>query len=75
MGYICIFDGFIDLVIGIMIDKIDIKFGKYCFILIIGNVIMVLLLIFFFVLRGVDENICFLLFVFVLIIYKIGYLM
>lgn len=75
MGYIRIFDGFIDPAIGIMIDKTDTKFGKYRPILIIGNVITALSLIFLLALRGVDENIRFPLFILVLIIHKIGYSM
>ncbi len=39
MGYIRIFDGFIDPTIGVIIDKTDTKFGKYRPILILGNII------------------------------------
>ncbi len=39
MGYIRIFDGFIDPTIGVIIDKTDTKFGKYRPILVLGNII------------------------------------
>ncbi|EHI68545.1 hypothetical protein STRIC_0512 [Streptococcus ictaluri 707-05] len=72
MGYIRIFNGFIDPAIGIMIDKTDTKFGKYRPILIIGNIITALSLILLLALRGADESIRFPLFILVLIVHKIG---
>ncbi|HEL0414074.1 TPA: MFS transporter [Streptococcus equi subsp. zooepidemicus] len=75
MGYIRIFDGFIDPAIGILIDKTETKFGKYRPILIIGNIITALSLILLLGLSGVDEGIRFPLFIIVLIIHKIGYSM
>ncbi|MGT2932963.1 MFS transporter [Streptococcus catagoni] len=75
MGYIRIFDGFIDPAIGILIDKTDTKFGKYRPILIIGNIVTALSLIFLLSLSGVDKGVRFPLFVIVLIIHKIGYSM
>lgn len=59
MGYIRIFDGFIDPAIGILIDKTETKFGKYRPILIIGNIITALSLILLLGLSGVDEGIRF----------------
>ncbi|WP_159593059.1 MFS transporter [Streptococcus halichoeri] len=75
MGYIRIFDGFIDPAIGIIIDKIDTKFGKYRPILVIGNIITALSLIMLLGLSQVDENMRFPLFILVLIVHKIGYSM
>lgn len=75
MGYIRIFDGFIDPAIGILIDKTETKFGKYRPILVLGNIITALSLIMLLALANVDQGIRFPLFVIVLIIHKIGYSM
>ncbi|MGT2935347.1 MFS transporter [Streptococcus castoreus] len=75
MGYIRIFDGFIDPAIGIMIDKTETKFGKYRPILVIGNIITALSLILLLSLSNVGESVRFPLFILVLIIHKIGYSM
>lgn len=75
MGYIRIFDGFIDPAIGIMIDKTDTKFGKYRPILIAGNIITALSLILLLALNNVSEGMRFPLFTLVLIVHKIGYSM
>lgn len=75
MGYIRIFDGFIDPAIGIMIDKTDTKFGKYRPILIAGNIITALSLILLLALNNVSEGMRFPLFILVLIVHKIGYSM
>lgn len=75
MGYIRIFDGFIDPAIGIIIDKTETKFGKYRPILVIGNIVTALSLILLLSLSGVDQGIRFPLFVLVLLIHKIGYSM
>ncbi|AGM98444.1 MFS transporter [Streptococcus iniae] len=75
MGYIRIFDGFIDPAIGIIIDKTETKFGKYRPILVIGNIVTALSLILLLSLSAVDQGIRFPLFILVLIIHKIGYSM
>lgn len=75
MGYIRIFDGFIDPAIGILIDKTDTKFGKYRPILALGNIITAFSLIALLGLSGVDKGMRFPLFIAVLIIHKIGYSM
>ncbi|MET3558768.1 Na+/melibiose symporter-like transporter [Streptococcus rupicaprae] len=73
MGYIRIFDGFIDPTIGVIIDKTDTKFGKYRPILIIGNVITATSLFMLLGLSQVSESLRFPLFILILIIHKIGY--
>lgn len=73
MGYIRIFDGFIDPAIGVLIDKTDTKFGKYRPILVLGNVITATSLLLMLGLAGVSESARLPLFVLVLIVHKIGY--
>lgn len=73
MGYIRVFDGFIDPAIGVLIDKTDTKFGKYRPILAIGNVITASSLIMLLGLAGVSESLRLPLFIVVLIVHKIGY--
>ncbi|MFC3927115.1 MFS transporter [Streptococcus caprae] len=73
MGYIRIFDGFIDPAIGVLIDKTNTKFGKYRPILVLGNIITALSMIFMLNLNLVAEGLRLPLFVIVLIIHKIGY--
>ena len=75
MGYIRIFDGFIDPAIGVLIDKTETKFGKYRPILVIGNIITALSLIMMLALANTPENLRLALLVVVLIIHKIGYSM
>lgn len=75
MGYIRIFDGFIDPVIGVVIDKTETSFGKYRPILIIGNIITAISLILLLGLDKVGESSRFPLFLVVLIVHKIGYSM
>lgn len=73
MGYVRIFDGFIDPTIGVLIDKTDTKFGKYRPILVLGNVITAISLILMLGLQNLDEGIRMPLFLVILIIHKIGY--
>ncbi|HFI0273503.1 MFS transporter [Streptococcus suis] len=73
MGYIRIFDGFIDPTIGVIIDKTDTKFGKYRPILVLGNIITASSLFMMLGLSGISENLRLPLFLVVLIIHKIGY--
>lgn len=73
MGYIRIFDGFIDPTIGVIIDKTDTKFGKYRPILVLGNIITASSLFMMLGLGQVSQGLRFPLFVLVLIIHKIGY--
>lgn len=73
MGYIRIFDGFIDPAIGILIDKTDTKFGKYRPILVLGNVITALSFVFLFNIHHFGKGMTMPLFVIALIIHKIGY--
>lgn len=73
MGYIRIFDGFIDPTIGVIIDKTDTKFGKYRPILVLGNIITAASLFMMLGLSGVNESLRLPLFILVLIIHKIGY--
>ncbi|MGT2887091.1 MFS transporter [Streptococcus didelphis] len=75
MGYIRIFDGFIDPAIGVLIDKTETKFGKYRPILVLGNLITAFSLISLLGLREVSTNIRFPLFILVLVVHKIGYSM
>lgn len=75
MGYIRIFDGFIDPAIGIIIDKTETKFGKYRPILILGNLITALSFLFLFNLDHFGEGMRMPLFLVALIIHKIGYSM
>lgn len=75
MGYIRIFDGFIDPAIGVLIDKTNTKFGKYRPILVIGNIITAISMILMLNLNAVGEGLRLPLFVLVLIIHKIGYSM
>lgn len=73
MGYIRIFDGFIDPTIGVIIDKTDTKFGKYRPILVLGNVITAVSLFMMLGLSKAPEASRLPLFVLVMIIHKIGY--
>lgn len=73
MGYIRIFDGFIDPTIGVIIDKTDTKFGKYRPILVLGNIITAISLFMMLGLNSVNEGLRLPLFVIILIIHKIGY--
>ncbi|MFC5630997.1 MULTISPECIES: MFS transporter [Streptococcus] len=73
MGYIRIFDGFIDPTIGVIIDKTETAFGKYRPILVIGNLITASSLLMMLGLSQVSEGLRFSLFILVLIIHKIGY--
>lgn len=73
MGYIRIFDGFIDPAIGVLIDKTDTKFGKYRPILILGNVITALSFVFLFNIHHFGSALTMPLFIAALLIHKIGY--
>ncbi|TWS95361.1 MFS transporter [Streptococcus sp. sy018] len=73
MGYIRIFDGFIDPAIGVLIDKTDTKFGKYRPILLLGNVITALSFIFLFNIHNFGSALTMPLFMVALIVHKIGY--
>lgn len=73
MGYIRIFDGFIDPTIGVIIDKTDTKFGKYRPILVLGNIITASSLFMMLGLSGVSEGLRLPLFILVMIVHKIGY--
>ncbi|MGT2742528.1 MFS transporter [Streptococcus plurextorum] len=73
MGYIRIFDGFIDPSIGVLIDKTDTKFGKYRPILVLGNLITATSLFMMLGLSGVSESMRLPLFILVLIVHKVGY--
>lgn len=73
MGYIRIFDGFIDPAIGVLIDKTDTKFGKYRPILILGNVITALSFVFLFNIHHFGSGLTMPLFVVALLVHKIGY--
>ncbi|MBF6979196.1 MFS transporter [Aerococcaceae bacterium zg-BR22] len=73
MGYIRIFDGFIDPAIGVLIDKTDTKFGKYRPILVLGNVITALSFIFLFNIHHFGKAMTMPLFILALIVHKIGY--
>lgn len=73
MGYIRIFDGFIDPSIGVLIDKTETKFGKYRPILVLGNIITAASLFMMLGLSNVSEGARLPLFVLVMIIHKIGY--
>lgn len=73
MGYIRIFDGFIDPSIGVLIDKTETKFGKYRPILVLGNIITASSLFMMLGLGSVSASARLPLFVVVLIIHKIGY--
>ncbi|MBF0819166.1 MFS transporter [Streptococcus acidominimus] len=73
MGYIRIFDGFIDPAIGVLIDKTDTKFGKYRPILILGNVITALSFVFLFNIHHFGSALTMPLFVAALLVHKIGY--
>ncbi len=73
MGYVRIFDGFIDPAIGILIDKTNTKFGKYRPILILGNVITAFSFIFLFNINHFGKGMEMPLFIVALIVHKIGY--
>lgn len=73
MGYIRIFDGFIDPAIGVLIDKTNTKFGKYRPILVLGNVVTALSFVLLFLIMNVSDGLKLPLFVLVLIVHKIGY--
>lgn len=75
LGYIRIFDGFIDPAIGVLIDKTSTKFGKYRPILVVGNIITAVSMILMLNLTAVGEGLRLPLFIIVLIIHKIGYSM
>ncbi|MTB64526.1 glucuronide permease [Streptococcus sp. zg-86] len=73
MGYIRIFDGFIDPAIGVLIDKTDTKFGKYRPILVLGNIITALSFVFLFNIHHFGSAMTMPLFIVALLIHKIGY--
>ncbi|WP_438833006.1 MFS transporter [Streptococcus pluranimalium] len=75
MGYIRIFDGFIDPAIGVLIDKTETRFGKYRPIIVLGNLITALSFVFLFNLDYFGEGMRMPLFLVALIIHKIGYSM
>ncbi|ESV53752.1 glucuronide permease [Streptococcus agalactiae LMG 14747] len=75
MGYIRIFDGFIDPAIGALIDKTNTKFGKYRPILVLGNLITALSFLFLFNIHHFGKGMVMPLFLVALIIHKIGYSM
>ncbi|MEY8463324.1 MFS transporter [Streptococcus merionis] len=73
MGYVRIFDGFIDPAIGVLIDKTDTTFGKYRPIIVLGNVITALSFVFLFNIHKFGAGMAMPLFILALIIHKIGY--
>ncbi|MGT2666970.1 MFS transporter [Streptococcus rifensis] len=73
MGYVRIFDGFIDPAIGVLIDKTDTSFGKYRPIIVLGNIITALSFIFLFNIDKMGSGMTMPLFIIALIIHKIGY--
>lgn len=75
MGYIRIFDGFIDPAIGVLIDKTETKFGKYRPILILGNIITDLSLVLMLAIPNFGKAFAMPLFIVTLIVHKIGYSM
>ncbi|MBF0778679.1 MFS transporter [Streptococcus cuniculi] len=75
MGYIRIFDGFIDPAIGVLIDKTDTRFGKYRPILVLGNIITALSFVLLFNIHHFGSAMTMPLFILALIVHKIGYSM
>jgi len=73
MGGIRIFDGAIDPAIGVMIDKLETKFGKYRPVMLIGNIVLIFSFILLFNTHQFNGSLKFMLFLVALIIHKIGY--
>lgn len=73
LGYIRIFDGFIDPGLGAVIDKFDSKFGKYRPLIVIGNIITAISFIILFPTHLVSDGWKFPVLVLALIVPKIGY--
>ncbi len=73
-GAVRLFDGLIDPTIGIIIDRVDSKFGRFRPIMIIGNIMLILSFIMLFNLHHVEnDGLRIGLFVFVLLFHKVGY--
>lgn len=73
-GAVRLFDGLIDPTIGIIIDKVDSKFGRFRPIMVVGNIILILSFLMLFNLHNIENQTLRLgLFVFVLLFHKIGY--
>jgi len=73
LGYIRIFDGFIDPGLGAVIDKFDSKFGKYRPLIVIGNIITAISFIILFQTHLVSDGWKFPVLVLALIVHKIAY--
>lgn len=73
MGYIRIFDGVIDPAIGVLIDKTNMRFGKYRPNIVIGNIISILSFLLLFNIDYFGKELAMPLFIIALIIHKIGY--
>lgn len=73
LGYVRIFDGFIDPAIGVLIDKTNTKWGKYRPIMVLGNIITVISFLMLFNTHLLSGSIKGIVFILALIIHKIGY--
>lgn len=73
LGYIRIFDGFIDPAIGVLIDKTNTKWGKYRPIIVLGNIITVISFIMLFNTHLIEGPAKSILFIIALIVHKTGY--
>lgn len=73
LGGIRFFDGAIDPAIGVFIDKLETKYGKYRPVMIIGNLILILSYIMIFSTHRWPDAAKMVVFVLALLVHKIGY--
>ena len=73
LGFVRIFDGVIDPLIGVFIDKTESRFGKYRPLIILGNVITIISFLILFSTHLLPESFQLIVLVVSLLVHKIGY--
>lgn len=73
LGYVRIFDGFIDPALGMFIDKTETKFGKYRPLMILGNLITILSFAVLFTTHLLPESMRLIVLILALLVHKVGY--
>lgn len=73
MGYVRIFDGFIDPAIGVFIDKTETRFGKYRPLMLLGNLITIVSFLILFTTHTLPNAARLPVLVVALLVHKIGY--
>ena len=73
LGFVRIFDGVIDPLIGVFIDKTETRFGKYRPLIILGNIITIISFIILFTTHLLPEGIRVVVLIAALLLHKIGY--